>query len=800
MSKKLIFFLVIIMTAGCFRAQDKAEKALELFSEKYPQEKVHLVFHKNSFIAGENLWFKSFVFDGYDISGVSTSLFVELYDSNKVQIGKKIVPLINGQGSGNFSLPENLKEGIYYVRAYTTWMANFNEDFQTVQPVVVYNPSSPQKLVLNTDSKWTAAAFPESGTFIDGISTKFAVRLQSKGLTPSDWSGYVTDAEKPDVKITSFKGFDRNVGAFSITPQTGKKYQLTVTDSKGNKQTIDLPPVADSGIHLQVTSGNDAIKFSLASKNIAPGTLYKVIAMINNQLVFKVNSEKILEKTYSIPTSQLINGILQFTVFDAKENVVAQRLCFVQPDQLKIKKPTLQSISLNESPRASNSFMIAQNPNQEGYAVLVLDGNSESPEDENSMLSTLWLTGDIPSKIYTPAQYFAPNHNSEALDALLITEKWKRFDWNAIMAGTFPIISYQPQPYISYKGKVTIQGKPAPDTAMNLLFSMPDKGMKIYQVKTDSKGFFSLRGLIFEDAIQFSYQLNDAKIPKEQVQVIFQPDFSFVPLKGNLPSNNYTLVPRTGEEPTPEIKRYMLTKSTQNTINEKATLIEEVKLIQSKKDKTRELNEKLSGPLFQGANETIFDFVNDNNSAQGSMNILQWLQGRVAGLTLEMDMGNYVPKLRGSTVNIYLDEMRIDPSQVSTISTSDIAMVKVIKDFFAGGFGGGGGGAIAIYTRRGGIIGSVSNSSIPSKLKQITLNGFDKETPFVSPIYGNDNFNSISQDLRTTLYWNPYLQVQPKEPTTVQFFNNDTAKSYKVIIMGFDEKNLAPVYYSETMK
>jgi len=788
----------MIMALGYFRAQDKAEKALELFSEKYPQEKVHLVFNKNSFIAGENLWFKSFVFDGYDISAVSTSLFVELYDSNKTQISKKIVPLINGQGSGNFTLPESLREGIYYVRAYTTWMANFNEDFQAIKPVVVYNPSSPQQLMLNTDAKWTASVFPESGTFIDGIDTKFVVRLQSKGITPSDWSGYVVDTEKPDVKITSFKGFDQNVGAFSLNPKTGKKYQLIVTDSKGNKQVVDLPAVSDSGVHLQVTSSNEAIKFSLQSKNIAPGTLYKVIAMINNQLIFKVNSEKILEKSYSIPTSQLINGILQFTVFDAKENVVAQRLCFVQPDLLKINKPVLQSLSLNESPRASNAFNIAQNANNEGYTVLVLDGNSKNPEDESSLLSTLWLTGDIPSKIYTPAQYFAPNHNSEALDALLMTEKWKRFDWTTIMAGTYPIISYQPQPYISYKGKVTIQGKPAADTDMNLLFSMPDKGMKIYQVKTDSKGFFSLRGLIFEDAIKFSYQLNDPKIPKEQVQVIFQPNFSFVPLKGSLPSNNYTLVQRTGEDqPTPEIKRYMVTKSNQSTINEKATLIEEVKLVQSKKDKTRELNEKLSGPLFQGANETIFDFVNDNNnSAQGSMNILQWLQGRVAGLTLEMDMGNYIPKLRGSTVNIYLDEMKIDPSQVSSVSTSDIAMVKVIKDFF----GGGGGGAIAIYTRRGGITGSVSNSSIPSKLKQITLSGFDKETPFVSPVYGNDNFNSISQDLRSTLYWNPYLQIQPKEPTTVQFFNNDDAKNYKVIIMGFDEKNFTPVYYNETIK
>lgn len=801
MSKKLISFLLVLITLGHLQAQDKAEKALEVFSEKYPQEKIHLVFNKKSYIAGENLWFKSFVFDGYELSPVSTSLFVELYDSNKVQISKKILPLVNGQGNGNIMLPESLKEGIYYVRAYTTWMANFNEDFQTLRPIIVYNPSSPQKLVPDDHTKWTASAYPESGTFIDGIATKFAVRLQSKGLTPSDWSGYVVDTEKPDVKITSFKGFDQNVGAFSLTPKTGKKYRLIVNDTKGNQQILDLPNVSDTGIHLQVTSTNEAVKFSLQSKNIAPGTVYKVIAAMSNQLVFKVKSGKILEQTYSIPTNQLINGILQFTVFDEKENVLAQRLCFVQPDQLKIRKPALQSLSLNEAPRASNSFTVTQNSDDEGYAVLVLDGNSESSEDENSLLSTLWLTGDIRSKIYTPAQYFAPNHNSEALDALLLTETWKRFDWKTILAGTYPTISYQPQPYISYKGKVSIQGKPAPNTDMNLLFNMPDKGIKLYQVKTDANGFFSLRGLIFEDAIKFSYQLNDPKIPKEQVQVIFQPDYSFIPFKSSLPSSNYILADRTGEDqPTAEVKRYMVTKSTQSSINEKATLIEEVKLIKSAKDKTRELNEKLSGPLFQGANETVFDFVNDNNSAQGFQNVLQWLQGRVAGLTLEMDMGNYIPKLRGSTVSIYLDEMRIDPSQVSTISTSDIAMIKVIKDYFAGGFGGGGGGAIAIYTRRGGITGAVSNSTVPSKLKQITLNGFDKEAPFVSPIYGNDNFNSISQDLRTTLYWNPNLSAQPKEPATVQFFNNDEAKSYRVIIMGFDSKNYTPVYYNESIK
>jgi len=800
MTMKNLFLLPILMVLSSLHAQNKAEKALETFSEKYPQEKIHLVLNKNSFVAGENLWLKSFAFNAYEPSSISTSMFVELYDSNKTQISKKIVPLLNGQGSGSFSLPENLKEGVYYIRAYTTWMANFSEDFQALRQIVVYNPLSPEKLVLNNNSEWTASIFPESGTFINGINTKFAVRLQSKGITPSEWSGYVIDAKNPDVKITSFKGFDQNVGAFSLTPKAGVKYQLIVNDSKGYKQTVDLPYVSDSGINLQVSTGNESVKFSLKSKNITPGTLYTVIGTINNQLVFKVNSDQILEKTFSIPAKQLVNGILQLTVFDDKENIVAQRLTFVQPGLLKIKKPEIQLSNLNESPRAENTLSISPDQNNDAYTVLVMDGSSESSEKENSLLSTLWLTGDLTSNIYAPSQYFIPNRNFEALDALLISEKWKRFNWRTIMSGTFPIITYQPQPYISYKGKVTVQGKPAPNTELNLLFEMPQGGTNLSQIKTDDKGFFTLKGLVFEDSIKFSYQLNDPKIPKEQVQVIFQPDYSFVPMKKALPESNYHLVQRINDDqPAESVKRYIATKNTQNSINEKATLIEEVRLKAKKIDKTKELNDKLSSPLFKSMNEYIFDFVNDNNSAQAFTNILQWLQGRVAGLSIESSMGNYTPKLRGSKVNIYLDEMMVDPSLISSISVSDIAMVKVIKDHFAGSFGGAS-GAVAIYTKRGGITGSLSNFTRPTKLTNTVLHGFDKEIPFVSPDYNDQNFKSIPEDVRTTLYWSPYLVTKPKEPARIEFFNNDDAKNFRLIIIGFDTKDYVPIYYNEIIK
>lgn len=120
MKKKILFKLIPLLFLGSvkvFHAQDKAETALQKFGENYPQEKIHLILNKDHYVAGEHLWFKSFVFDGYNRSDISTSLFVELYDSSKKLLDKKMIPLLKGEGSGSFSLAATLKEDVYFIRA-----------------------------------------------------------------------------------------------------------------------------------------------------------------------------------------------------------------------------------------------------------------------------------------------------------------------------------------------------------------------------------------------------------------------------------------------------------------------------------------------------------------------------------------------------------------------------------------------------------------------------------------------------------------------------------------------------------
>ncbi|UFH32833.1 hypothetical protein LNP04_03705 [Chryseobacterium sp. C-71] len=791
--------LVLTLSAGCISyAQDKAEKAIQKFEQEYPQEKIHLLLNKDHYVAGENLWFKSFVFDGYNRSNISTSLFVELYDNNKKLIDKKMVPLLKGEGSGSFSLANTLQEDVYFIRAYTTWMTNFSDDFNYLQPISIYNPASLKKLQPNTEAIWSATVHPESGTFVDGIPTKFAVRLQSKGVTPSEWSGSVVETGKPDVAIAQFKGFDQNVGSFGITPVAGKQYQLIVEDKAGKTLIVDLPQVATSGLSLHVESTDTAVKYSLTSKNIAEDQSYKILGTINNQMVYRAEIKKMSGKTFSIPADKLINGILQLTVFDANENVVAQRLCFVQPNVLNIKKPVLAN-AINTSSRSKNSITIANNTHYNSYSALVIDAEDSSSEEENSLLSSLWISGDFSSHIFKPAQYFVENNNSEALDALLISEKYKRFEWKNIISGNYPLIKNKPQSYISYKGKVMSQGKPAANSELNLIFKMPEAGMKFNLIKTDSNGLFSLNNLAFEDTMKFSYQLNSKdKAAISSTQVYFQPDFSFVPLRKDLPYSRMILTDRIqGEEVTEKVAKSVANLTSEKFINEKITDIEEVKIKGDRRNKTQKLNEALSSPLFKSANEMVFDFVNDNNGA-GAINILQWLQGRVPGLQISSQGINATATMRGGPVELFLDEMRADASLISSISVSDVAMIKVIRGMFSGSSGGGN-GAIIIYTRRGGITGSVPDNG--SKiLKDMTLKGYDKEEPFKNEIYNDIDAQSLSKDSRSTLYWNPYLPNQPKESTKINFYNNDDAKSFKVIIIGFDEETDTPLYFNDILK
>lgn len=118
--------------------------------------------------------------------------------------------------------------------------------------------------------------------------------------------------------------------------------------------------------------------------------------------------------------------------------------------------------------------------------------------------------------------------------------------------------------------------------------------------------------------------------------------------------------------------------------------------VRNTKSQREILNEQYCSELFKSAEGTIFDIEHEN--VQAYFNILDWLDGRVAGLQVMFSgNGTKVPVIRGSVASIYVDEMRMDASFLNSLSVNDIGMIKIIKGPFVGAIGNGG-GVIAIYT------------------------------------------------------------------------------------------------------
>src|SRR5258705_6676486 len=111
----------------------------------------------------------------------------------------------------------------------------------------------------------------------------------------------------------------------------------------------------------------------------------------------------------------------------------------------------------------------------------------------------------------------------------------------------------------------------------------------------------------------------------------------------------------------------------------------------------QKLNDQYCTGLFKSANGMILD-LESSPAAGAYLNILDWLEGRVAGLKVyKTRSGNRIPYIRNQAASIFVDEQQVNASYLNSLPASDIAMIKVIRSPFFGGFNAGA-GAIAIYT------------------------------------------------------------------------------------------------------
>lgn len=623
--------------------------------------------------------------------------------------------------------------------------------------------------------------FPEGGDLIAGIPNEVAFKaLDSDGFGVSV-SATVFDAD--GVKILDFEDTHLGMGSFTLIPERAKKYFAKLNFKNGETVDYPLPDVLAEGyvLHIDEVSDEENILVRV-STNLEEGTFLVLLAIGGEELL---HAEKILPvaarlSEINIPKSIFPNGVARFTLAKETGEPLAERLIFVrhvQTNQVEVSTDKSVYLPREEVKLSLQAKGQLEEPVISRLSVAVIaEGLVNHPENQENIQSYLLLSSDLKGHVESPGYYFESDEveRQSALRHLMMTQGWRRFDWNALVSQQFPKIQYNNELDLNIRGKlVKSSGEPVRDG--EALLYLKDQFQTFITTPTNEEGFFVFSGFYFKGDIQVVIQGSDHLGRREDVEVHMLDRYlpSFSDKRISLPHKFINQLPEDYVMNTQKQFESLETEVWGMELGE--MLLKEVVV-----EGRAEIHEP-----FKLHSQADVVLSREQLPFSPSGNVLESLQGRVAGLQVTRGgMNEFRAVIRGQGTPLYLlDGMPISESTMQAINQFDISRIEILKSPGATGIYGGRGGAgvVALFTDRAHEeLVEVENE------KYIIVHqasGFNVTRKFYSPVFEDIDYYDFP-DLRSTIYWNPLLTLHNDDKKTLSFFTADTQGNYRVIIEG----------------
>jgi hypothetical protein len=581
------------------------------------------------------------------------------------------------------------------------------------------------------------------------------------------------------------------MGAFSLLPDSGKRYKALITFSDSSKKSIDLPAPLIKGYVLHIDNTDTLnIKVKIeTSRGLIKGNAtggISLIAQSGGEVCYAATSKSMNTSFKAvIPKSKFPSGIVQFTLFSSTGEPLNERLVFVRnPDQLNLSVRASERVF---TPRSRMKIDIGVKNDQGkpvpgNFSVAIID-ETKVPVDEaaeSSIFSDLLLTSDIKGYVEKPNYYFTAvvEQTNEDLDLLMLTQGYHRFEWKQILNNNFAAIAYQPESSLEITGRLkTAGGKTVPHRKVSLLSA--SKGFFMLDTVTDSQGYFAFKNLHFTDSVRFIIQSRKDKNNKN-VKI----DLDSI---GSAPVNPDKNLPAQKLNIDTDLSAYLAnSRSVYNEqikygIGNHVIALKEVKI---KDKKVLPNSSNLNGP--GNADQVVL--AKDFNT--GCPTIANCLQGKLIGVFFKFDQDKmvYYPCRYedGKTLvlKIMVDGMIMDAETLNTLPPEIIESVEVLKTgAFTAIYGSESyNGLILINTKKGNYTGAASKPNIVTYAPK----GYYKAREFYSPRYDGPKTNTQIADLRSTIYWNPNIATAKDGSATFEYFNSDAKGTYRMVVEGID--------------
>jgi hypothetical protein len=769
---------------NCTQAQNSVsfERDFTRYKRINLTEKIYAHTDKNFYVTGELLWFKLYAVDGSNKPfGLSKVAYVDVLDANRNAVMQGKIALNEGSGNGSFYVPLTLTNGNYRLRAYTSWMKNIGPEAYFEKVITIVNPLkapdiSPGKAVA---SAYDVQFFPEGGDLVKGLTSKVAFKITGADGKGAALKGAVINQQNDT--IVRFSPLKFGMGTFMFTPVAGNTYRAVIQIPGGRPLYKNLPVTKNEGYVLQVADASNVLNISVKSNTGTP-TAYCIT--YSGERVADAQTLGSGNNQFTIAKSKLAEGANHITVFNSNRQPVAERLYFKRPaakplavnattgqQQYGMRRPVNLNITTADASRATAANL----------SVAVYRADSLQKGDVASIYNYLWLGAELKGSIEMPDYYFsaADRQTDEALDNLMLTQGWRRFNWEQVLN-----TAYKPAYLPEYTGHLitgrltdSVTNKPTPGITAYL--SAPGKYADLYAAQSDSAGKLLFEPRNFYGPKEIILQTNTRQDSTYKIEL--QSPFDERVTERPMPALQLNPVAET------DLKNYNLSMQLQNVY----------------------AGDKLRRYYSPGIDSVSF-YVKPYKSYQ--------LEDFTRFTTMEEVLREYVTDIsvtsrqrhfhiRTIDQNSYLQDeplVMLDGIPIFNIDRTfaldplKVKKLEVIRNrYFYGptAFEG-----ILSFTTYKGDLGGFE---IDPHAVILDYEGMQLQREFYSPVYGTtQQLNSRLPDFRNVLYWEPNAGTNAQGKSTLQFYTSDLPGRYIISIEGITPNGDAgsKVLYFEVKK
>ncbi|ASU36648.1 hypothetical protein MuYL_4765 [Mucilaginibacter xinganensis] len=752
--------LLLLMLNSRAQVIQEVQNSFNAYKQTALQEKVFVHTDKSTYLPGEIIWFKIYCVDGNDHKPLNLSkvVYVEVLDNSQNPIAQAKIAVKYGVGDGSIYVPVTVNSGNYKIRAYTSWMKNFSPDYYFEKKITLLNPlKSPENLGKDNANSYEIGFFPEGGNLVSGIESKVAFKAVGKNGHGVAVTGAIVN--NVNDTVARFKALKFGMGSFSFTPAANNTYKAIIKFN-GASATKSLPEVNSQGYVMKLTDKGDQLEVTVKG---ADGNVY--LFAHTRQVVKAAESMTINNgmARFMVNKSLLGDGISSITIFNSAKQAVCERLYFKRPPQkLFIDAGSDQQqyalrkkVNVNVSPKDQAGKPVYANMSMAVYRI-----DSLQDIDRSNIFDYLWLGSDLKGNIES-ADYYLKNTNAEAdeaLDNLMLTQGWRRFDWNRVLENKPLEFNYLPE----YNGhivtaKITNTLTNTPAAGIMTYIGVPGKRVQVYASQSDSLGHLLYSTKDFYGPGEIVAQTNTTLDTTYRIDV--QSPFSEQYSKVTLPKFEFLNGSQSALQ-AHSVGVQVLNIYSANNLKRFFTPVVDSSAFYGKPYKTYKLDDFTR---FTTMEEDLREYVSEDNIVRS--------KGK-----FHIKVLNDHGFLDGDPL-VLIDGVPVfDVNKIFTVDPLKVRKLEVIRDRFY--YGQSAHEGIFSFTTYKGDLGGVE---LDPKAVVIDYEGLQLHRQFYSPVYDSETqAASRIPDFRNLLFWAPSVNNGGK----LSFYTSDQAGKYVGVVQG----------------